>query len=258
MSIENRAESPLLLKYDKCSRVLKIGIVGLIIKNKIEQLIPFERHQAFNSAMKSVFGDLELQEIRILEGGSPSLIYKIKIDNKYYVVRMMDLEESLTLRENQIKCMNKAFNLGIAPSCHYSDAQTGLIIMDYVQGQPIVVSDKWLKELGGLLRQLHSFNSFPQSHQPLFDYMQELIKSFREMFLAPMIVDYLTQLDQVISILSPHLTRASCHNDLNCKNILFKDKIYFIDWEAAGIEDPFFDLATLCNEFITTELHSTL
>lgn len=237
-----------------CSRILKIGIVGLNMKNKIDQLIPSERQQEFNSAVKSIFGDLELQKIQILDGGSLSQIYKIKIDNKSYVVRMMDLEDSLTLRENQIKCMNAAFKMGIAPTCHYSDAHTGLIIMDYIQAQPIVVSEKWLKELGSLLRQLHSFKDFPQPHQPLFDYMQELVKSFREMSLAPMIDDYLTQFDQVISILSPHLTLASCHNDLNCKNLLFKDKIYFIDWEAAGMEDPFFDLATLCNEFMTSEL----
>lgn len=30
-------------------------------------------------------------------------------------------------------------------------------------------------------------------------------------------------------------------------------KTYFIDWEAAGQEDPFFDIATVCNEFIANE-----
>lgn len=29
--------------------------------------------------------------------------------------------------------------------------------------------------------------------------------------------------------------------------------MYFIDWEAAGMEDPFFDVATICNELISTE-----
>ena len=40
------------------------------------------------------------------------------------------------------------------------------------------------------------------------------------------------------------------HHDLNPKNIIFnKNKIKIIDWEYAGINDRFFDLAAICIEF---------
>jgi Ser/Thr protein kinase RdoA (MazF antagonist) len=49
----------------------------------------------------------------------------------------------------------------------------------------------------------------------------------------------------------PHLIKKSTHNDLNPNNILFDGKkTYLINWEAAGLDDPFIDLAIVCNNFI--------
>jgi thiamine kinase-like enzyme len=67
------------------------------------------------------------------------------------------------------------------------------------------------------------------------------------------LIDYLKKFSDVMYLLRPHLIKQPCHNDLNKHNILFNAKTYFIDWEAAGLEDPFFDLATLCNEFIGSQ-----
>src|SRR5210317_593866 len=38
-----------------------------------------------------------------------------------------------------------------------------------------------------------------------------------------------------------------CHNDLNLSNIIYAEKIYFIDWDYAGLNHPYFDIATLLN-----------
>ena len=40
-----------------------------------------------------------------------------------------------------------------------------------------------------------------------------------------------------------------CHNDLNSQNILWNDTLKFIDWEYAGVNDRYFDLACVCVEF---------
>ncbi|TXE90065.1 phosphotransferase family protein [Campylobacter volucris] len=39
-----------------------------------------------------------------------------------------------------------------------------------------------------------------------------------------------------------------CHNDLVPENILVKDKIYFIDWEYSGKNDPLWELANFITE----------
>jgi len=40
-----------------------------------------------------------------------------------------------------------------------------------------------------------------------------------------------------------------CHNDLNPKNIFFSEDVKFIDWEYAGVNDRYFDVACVCVEF---------
>jgi len=40
-----------------------------------------------------------------------------------------------------------------------------------------------------------------------------------------------------------------CHNDLNPQNIFFDDGVKLIDFEYAGVNDRYFDLASVCVEF---------
>ena len=40
-----------------------------------------------------------------------------------------------------------------------------------------------------------------------------------------------------------------CHNDLNPQNIFFSTDIKLIDFEYAGVNDRYFDLASVCVEF---------
>ena len=43
-----------------------------------------------------------------------------------------------------------------------------------------------------------------------------------------------------------------CHQDLNPKNVFFSRHARVIDWEYAGINDRYFDLASVCVEFMLT------
>ena len=49
-----------------------------------------------------------------------------------------------------------------------------------------------------------------------------------------------------------------CHHDLNPKNILFSDDIKLIDWEYAGVNDRYFDLASIIVEFNLNKRNETL
>jgi len=40
-----------------------------------------------------------------------------------------------------------------------------------------------------------------------------------------------------------------CHNDLNPQNLFFTEDVKFIDFEYAGVNDRYFDLACVCVEF---------
>ncbi len=49
-----------------------------------------------------------------------------------------------------------------------------------------------------------------------------------------------------------------CHNDLNPRNVLWQDgRVWLIDFEYAGLNDPCFDLAAVCVEFGLSEGEET-
>lgn len=125
---------------------------------------------------------------------------------------------------------------------------------EFIVSQKIIQTDEWLAEIACSLKMLHQDHSFPEPHQPLFPYMSDLAGRLRDSKLSFYLNQYLNKIDEIKLLLTPHLELASCHNDLNFSNLLFDGKkTYFIDWEAAGLEDPFFDLAMVCNEFITED-----
>jgi len=217
------------------------------------KLIDNDRLCIFKNTVLSIFNGREPQEIGLLNGGSPSKTYRFLIEDKIYVARLMDLEELAISRQNQVQCLQAAAQLDVAPKCYYADAEAGIVIMEYIENKSIDVTKEWLCEVADLLRKLHTYNNFPPPHQPLFSYINGLVKSLRALPLNSLLIDYFKNFDEIVSILSPHLIMSPCHNDLNCKNVLFNGKTYFIDWEAAGMEDPFFDVATICNEFIFNE-----
>jgi len=49
-----------------------------------------------------------------------------------------------------------------------------------------------------------------------------------------------------------------CHNDLNPQNIFFTHNVKLIDWEYAGVNDRYFDLACVCVEFKLDEVMQTV
>ena len=218
------------------------------------EMIPQDRMAAVKIAIQTLLGDAVVQQTTLLTAGSLSVIVKLMIDDKAYILRVMDLAENLLNRQNQIKCLNKANELGLGPACLYSNAKDGVLITEYIQTKKIIVTRSWLGEIATSLRTLHSDDTFPEPHQPLFDYMDKLAYSLRSRELSSLLVNYLDDIDRLKAILAPRLELTSCHNDLNFTNLLYDgEKTFFIDWEAAGQEDPFFDIATICNEFITND-----
>ncbi|MCX7120077.1 MAG: phosphotransferase [Legionellales bacterium] len=221
------------------------------------EMIPEERRFDVEKGIQIALGDILLQEVIQLACGSLSIILKlISNDNRTYILRIMDLGDNLLNRKNQTLCLHKAIELDLAPQCLYVNAEDGIIIMEFIPSFPNVITSNWLSEIASSLRRLHADRSFPAPHQPLFEYMSDLENSLIKKGVSPFIVNYFEQIRKIRAQLLPHLECTSSHNDLNFTNLLFNGKrTYFIDWEAAGMEDPFFDIATICNEYIEDEMN---
>jgi thiamine kinase-like enzyme len=218
-------------------------------------MISDDRINSVQLALKTLFGNISVQQAILLPAGSLSVVVKVMIHDEAYILRVMDLlDDNLFNRQNQIKCLKKASELNLGPVCLYDNAHDGILITKYIQSTKITVTRPWLHEIAVSLQKLHADSTFPEPHQALFDYMDTLIISLRARELSPLLIQYLDNIDYLKTCLTPHLELTSSHNDLNFSNLLFDgSKTYFIDWEAAGQEDSFFDLATICNEFISNE-----
>jgi len=213
-------------------------------------LIPNERQAAVTAALQTAFASTQLDNISLLHGGgSTSLTYKINVNQQIYVLRIMGLDQPINDRCTQIDCLKKAAQLNIAPHCYYANADTGVIIMTYIAPQPVTDRERFLIELAPIVRDLHRAVDFLPVHIKTFDYLSDLVQTLQLSALPGFLADYFKQMATIQQLLKPHLISRACHNDLNFQNILFDGtKIWLIDWEAAGMEDPFFDLATVCNQ----------
>lgn len=218
------------------------------------EIIPAARLRGVMNAIQSIWPDRMPTQVTVCPSGSNSIILRLTFDNVHYILRVMDFIDDVSQRKNQITCLKKAAELGLAPSCLYEHAEDGILITEFIASQKIIKTKKWLFEIANSLKIIHQDQTFPVPHQPLFPYMDKLTDTLRDSKLSLYLNQYLENIDEIKRLLTPHLELTSCHNDLNFSNLLFNgEKTYFIDWEAAGLEDPFFDLAMVCNEFISND-----
>ena len=216
-----------------------------MMKNNIE----ISRLAQAQKALHTVFNVDEPDELSILTGGgSTAKMFKIKINKHYYVLRMMGLDQPLSDRNIQAICAQYGSTLNIAPHCYYVDAHDGVMICDFI-AQQTFTKELILAKMPQLLNKLHYSENMPKPHCVIFPYMNDFIEKLVVITPSQVLIDYLRQIQGMMKVLSKHLELASCHNDLNSENILYDGKqFYLIDFEAAGLEDPYFDLATICQQ----------
>lgn len=214
------------------------------------EMIPSDRLPGVMRAIECIWPGTVLEKVAVCSSGSNSIILKLTLDNNTYILRVMDFIDDLSGRQNQIICLKKAAELGLGPGCLYENAEDGVLITEFIASQQIIKTKTWFSEIANSLKLLHQDQTFPLPHQPLFPYMDVLAGRLRDEKLSSYLNHYLDKIDEIKVRLTPHLELTSCHNDLNFSNLLFNgERTYLIDWEAAGLEDPFFDLAMVCNEF---------
>jgi hypothetical protein len=162
--------------------------------------------------------------------------------------------------------MQIAADAGIAPKIRYLDEAGRVVIMDYVDKQPLHAYPDGeaglARALGGLLAQLQATRLFP-SFVEYPDIVTRLFAYVRGTGLfAPGLLDpHVERLGQVSTEYfsgSPQL--VSSHNDFHQGNLLFDgERLWVVDWESAYRNDPLVDLAIIIDSLsLAPELQSVL
>ena len=189
----------------------------------------------------------ELLSLELLKNqGFNNISYLLKTTNKSYVIRVFKSNKSVNIsRLFEYQIQKKAYKNNIASKPVFLNEN--FMVYEYEKG---IHKTKLSKiELKKLIKKIKTFHNFKIKEKP-YDLKLDL-ENYSQKLTTKISKKLIDKCFRSIKILEkqkyePVLT----HHDLNPKNIIFsRNSIKIIDWEYAGVNDRFFDLASLCIEF---------
>jgi hypothetical protein len=219
-------------------------------------MIPQEKSAAVFRGVHVAFGATAIEDLRrMTKGLSSDLAFRIVVHGSPYLLRIMTGIDERMDPGRIFVCMSAAAEAGLAPCVRYSNAEDGISIIDFVEAVPFPAT-RALAQLPGTLRRLHALPPFPKT----FNYVTAhngFIWKFRNIGLLPKgeIEEVFTRYEQVCAAY-PRLDSdmVSCHSDLKPENILFDgQRLWLVDWQAAFVNDRYFDLAVAANFVVTDD-----
>jgi thiamine kinase-like enzyme len=189
-----------------------------------------------------------------LEGGITNRNYVVTVDAQRYVLRVPGADTELLGidRANEYRAATVAAEAGVGPDVVAFLPETGCFVTRFVQGTHIPMADlRDDRVLGLVVRSLRAFHACPPvpSSFPVF----RIVEQYREIAElrgvdAPTAYDdahaVADRIEAALAVNPSPLT--TCHNDLlNANFLLDDDHVWIVDYEYAGMGDPFFDLGNL-------------
>ncbi len=194
-----------------------------------------------------LFKNIKLLKLELLkEQGFCNTNYLLKSKNKKYLIRVFKNNNSVNIsREFEYETQKKAArkNLAAAPLL----LTKKFMVCTYLEGKhKNKLKNKELKKLVKNIKKLHKIKSKVRAYDLKKDlkYYKRSLKNQKSKILIKILKQEIKKLKNY------KINLVTTHHDLNPKNILFHKKtIKFIDFEYAGVNDKYFDLATIAHEF---------
>ena len=193
-----------------------------------------------------------------LGGGITNHNFVARVNGAAYVLRIAGADTELLGidRAAEHAAARIAAELGVGPEV--VGFVEGSLITQFIGGGVVPVDElrrpEGLREAAGLLRRVHDGPSFPAK----FDSFR-VVEIYRwraeehGVRIPPAYDEAKTRADEIERQLGPRREQP-CHNDLlNANFIASPGGIRIVDWEYAGMGDPFFDLANFSVNHQLTE-----
>jgi thiamine kinase-like enzyme len=193
-------------------------------------------------------GDLKTS---ILGGGITNQNFLIETGGQSFVLRIPGANTELLgiNRQHEHAANLLAGRLGIGPEVVYFIEPEGYLVTLFIAGRPIrqveMREPQTIRLVAETLHKVHAMPEIPGEFwvpRIVEDYTR-IAKRYDVAF--PKNFDWLVErLGEVEAALQakPFALRP-CHNDLLNENFLYDGQIRILDWEYAGMGDPYFDLA---------------
>lgn len=213
-----------------------------------------ERHDDLVAAMQRV-PDLAGRQLTLtlLSGGITNRNFLVEVagETERYVIRLAGNNTHLLgiSREVEQAATVAAAGVGVGPEVTAFIRPEGLLVTRFIVGSPVtdeaVHRPETIRRVADSIRRFHEGPAIPGLFIPL-----RIVEAYRALAQArgvPIPIEYglATSVGRRIefALLSNPIELRPCHNDLLNGNFIDDGhRIRIVDWEYAGMGDPFFDL----------------
>lgn len=161
-------------------------------------------------------------------------------------------------RANEAVAAREAAKAGVSPEVLHVDAETGVLVTRFIAGAETMSPEKFKTRPGSparagkAFRKLHTSGAVFPFRFELFAMIDDYLKvlSTKDVALPAGYHDVVREAEAVRSARAAQpLPIVACHCDPLCENFLDTgDRMWIVDWEYSGMNDPLWDLGDLSVE----------
>ena len=192
-------------------------------------------------------------------GGLTNLVFRVASGGNTWCLRLpgKGTEEYIN-RADEAQAAREAARAGVSPEVVDAQPESGIMVTKFIDGAKTMTPDLFKSIKGSPARAGQAFRALHRSGAQ-FNFRFELFSMIDEYLeiLSGKTVDFpegyhdlLTDSEGVRKALEAHpLPSAACHCDPLCENFLDTgERMWIVDWEYSGMNDPMWDLGDLSVE----------
>lgn len=195
------------------------------------------------------FKDKKILSLELLKNqGYCNFNYKLSTLKADYLIRVFKNTDSVNIsRSFEFKTQKLASQTKLAPKPFVLDLKNSLMVTEFINGfHKQKLNNRELIQVVKIVKKFHSMKTNTKVYNLKKDFISYNLllqdKDSKKLIRA--------SFKELLKLKRFKKELVLTHHDLNPKNIIFsKSSIKIIDWEYAGLNDLFFDLASLCCEF---------
>lgn len=189
---------------------------------------------------------------KVAQGLSGAGVYRVDAGGRSYVLKVAGETEMPVLWEHGLQILRLAAGAGLAPRIVHVDEGRRAVVSEFVAGQSFpafyrtpATHEAALAMLGRTVRRIQDIPVPPNAtgKDPLA-FLAEIWSGIPADYPVPAFVR-----DAVARVLAAGPSggeRVLSHNDLNPSNLVYDgERLLLFDWDTAGPNDPYYDLAVL-------------
>lgn len=187
---------------------------------------------------------------KIAAGLSGAGVYRVDAGGDPFVLKVSAANEPLTDWRRKLHIQEVAADAALAPRIVHIDESRRAVVSAFVADRSFplyyrdpATHDRALSQLARVIRRVHEL-PLPPDVEPSdpHAHVTKLWAGLRDFAVPTFVADAVTRALAV----APTRDRALVvsHNDVNPSNLVYEgERILLVDWDAAGVNDPYFDLA---------------